>query len=409
MPTYCCILPPYLLRAVVENYSGEAAARAEHTLRLEATMRAQREVRAARVGRLDAPPGGAGSPTSSASGIIPTDLLERLGHEEDRTMRADLDEATRRRTKKPRKAPTTPPAPAAVPTPHRTVCDAQQGSALPGRPVRAEGARPVADESANEAYDGLGATWRLFHEVYGRDSLDDHGLPLLASVHYQRGYDNAFWNGDQMVFGDGDGVVFRSFTDCVDVIGHELTHGLTQYTANLVYLAQAGALNESLSDVFGVLTEQYQKGQTADAATWLIGAGLFTPSVKGVALRSMKAPGTAYDDPRLGKDPQPATMSGYRDMPHDDSGDNGGVHVNSGIPNHAFYLFATALQGHAWERAGQVWYDTLVAGKLPKDADFARFAGTTVAMATRRYGAGDVVDALAAAWRQVEVTPAPQH
>ncbi|CAM5676724.1 hypothetical protein SFUMM280S_07534 [Streptomyces fumanus] len=155
-----------------------------------------------------------------------------------------------------------------------------------------------------------------------------------------------------MVFGDGDGEIFLDFTIPVDVIGHELVHGVTQYTANLTYFGQPGALNESVSDVFGSLIKQYTLGQSADQADWLIGAGLLAPRVTGVALRSLKAPGTAYDDDVLGKDPQPATMDDYVRTGRD----NGGVHINSGIPNHAFYLAATALGGNAWERAGQIWY-----------------------------------------------------
>ena len=171
----------------------------------------------------------------------------------------------------------------------------------------------------------------------------------IASVHYDQDYDNAFWNGDQMVFGDGDGVIFTGFTKALDVIGHELTHGVTQFTANLDYNAQSGALNESFSDVFGSLVKQYRNGEDTASADWLIGKGILAPGIHGVALRSMKAPGTAYDDPKLGgKDPQPADMSGYVDT----ADDNGGVHLNSGIPNHAFFLLADQLGGNAWDDAG---------------------------------------------------------
>src|SRR4029079_944922 len=134
-----------------------------------------------------------------------------------------------------------------------------------------------------------------------------------------------------------------------------LTHGVTQDEAQLVYSNQSGALNESLSDVFGSLIKQFSLNQTADQADWLIGAGLLTKQVNGVALRSMKAPGTAYNDPVLGKDPQPAHMKDYVNT----ISDNGGVHINSGIPNHAFYLIATQIGGNAWEKAGQIWYLTL--------------------------------------------------
>jgi Zn-dependent metalloprotease len=205
-----------------------------------------------------------------------------------------------------------------------------------------------------------------------------------------------------MVFGDGDGQIFLDFTIPVDVIGHELTHGVTQYTANLEYLGQSGALNESVSDVFGSLIKQFALGQTAEDADWLIGAGLLAPGVNGVALRSMKEPGTAYDDPRLGKDPQPGTMGGYVHT----SQDNGGVHINSGIPNHAFYLLATALGGHAWEEAGQIWYDTLTGGSLDSGAQFTDFAAATVTAAKARYGEGTQLSAVVKAWTQVGV-PVP--
>src|SRR5262249_49533152 len=152
--------------------------------------------------------------------------------------------------------------------------------------------------------------------------------------------DNAFWDGRQMIYGDGDGQQFLSFTRSVDVIGHEMTHGVTQHEAGLIYWGQTGALNESLSDVFGSMVKQYVNNQTADQADWLIGQGLFTPLVKGVAIRSLKAPGTAYGvpvpDPVLGKDDQPSHMSNYNHTLQD----NGGVHINSGIPNNAFYRAA---------------------------------------------------------------------
>ncbi|MFW8745072.1 M4 family metallopeptidase [Mesorhizobium japonicum] len=283
--------------------------------------------------------------------------------------------------------------------PDRTISDAKHTDALPGTTVRREGEGPVQDVAVNEAYDGLGATFALYSEVYGRDSIDGKGLPLDGTVHYERDYDNAFWNGERMVFGDGDGQVFGRFTASVDVIGHELTHGVTQYTTGLVYKDQAGALNESISDVFGSLVLQYAARQTVAEASWLIGAGLFTPAVHGVALRSMKAPGTAYDDPVLGKDPQPATMAGYVHTTDDD----GGVHTNSGIPNHAFYLVAARIGGHAWETAGRIWYDTLLAGMKP-DTDFAGFAAHTLAAAVARYGEGSAeADAVRAGWSGVGV------
>ncbi len=290
------------------------------------------------------------------------------------------------------------PATAAEAGAQRTVSSSDGTETLPGRTVRAEGDDPSGDPAVDEAYDGLGETYHLYLDVYRRRSVDDAGLPLPATVHYGQDYDNAFWNGERMVFGDGDGELFRRFTIAVDVIGHELTHAVTEQTAGLVYQGQSGALNESVSDVFGSLVKQRVLGQDAGEADWLIGAGLFTDQVEGVALRSMKAPGTAYDDDVLGKDPQPSHL---RDLV-ETTADNGGVHLNSGIPNHAFYLAATAIGGPAWEVTGRIWYDTLVSGTLDRAADFAAFAAATVRTARDRSGAA-AEQAVRSAWEAVGV------
>ena len=284
--------------------------------------------------------------------------------------------------------------------PSRSVHDTHGTQQLPGTVVRREGEPPTGDPAADEAYDGLGATWSLFQQAYGRDSLDGSGLGLDATVHYGHDYDNAFWDGTQMVFGDGDGVVFHRFTLAVDVIGHELTHGVTELTAGLVYHGQSGALNESISDVFGSLVKQHSLGQKADEADWLIGSGLIKDA-PGQALRSMKAPGTAYDHPLLGKDQQPATMSGYVVT----NSDNGGVHTNSGIPNHAFYLAATKIGGNAWETAGTIWYETLRDPRLRPTARFRTFARATLRAAQRlgHDATSSEYQAVQDAWRQVGI------
>jgi Zn-dependent metalloprotease len=216
--------------------------------------------------------------------------------------------------------------------------------------------------------------------------------------------DNAFWDGTQMVYGDGDGEIFDRFTVSVDVIGHEMTHGVTQHTANLEYQDQSGALNESISDVFGSLVKQWTLQQTAQDADWLIGQGLLMPGINGQALRSMKEPGTAFDDPVLGgKDPQPDHMSGLIKT----SSDNGGVHLNSGIPNRAFYLAATGIGGFAWEKAGMIWYQTLTQ-RLRDNSQFADAADATVSVAGELYGdASPEQGAVQDAWAQVGVLQAP--
>ena len=290
---------------------------------------------------------------------------------------------------------------------NRTISDADGQERLPGRPVRAEGDSAGSDPAVNEAYDSLGATQKLYWTQFGRDSIDGNGLPMEATVHYGKEYDNAFWDGERMVFGDGDGQIFNRFTISPSVIGHELTHGVTQFTANLEYQGQSGALNESISDVFGALVEQYTRNQSTADASWLIGEGLFTDQVEGVALRSMKAPGTAFNDDVLGKDPQPGDMTGYIET--DD--DNGGVHLNSGIPNRAFYLVADTLGGNAWETPGHIWYDTLTGTALNRQSDFAAFARATADTAARLYGNGGAAhNAVLRAWATVGVVaaiPAP--
>jgi len=286
-------------------------------------------------------------------------------------------------------------------TKHRTIFDVKNQTVLPGKEVRNEGDKPTDDAAVNEAYDYSGDTYDFYSQVFNRNSVDDHGQTLTSSVHYDVSYDNAFWNGSQMIYGDGDGELFQRFTSCVDVVGHELTHGVTQNEAQLVYKGQSGALNESMSDVFGSMIKQWVNNQTADQADWLIGKGLFTPAVHGDALRSMKAPGTAYDDPVLGKDPQPDNMDKF--VVTDD--DDGGVHINSGIPNRAFYLAATNIGGFAWQKAGLIWYRTLT-GNLSPTADFQAAADATVAVASTLFGVDtDEQKAVIDAWTAVGLSP----
>ena len=209
----------------------------------------------------------------------------------------------------------------------RLISTAKNQESLPGKVARGEGMPSNGDAAVDEAYDGLGHTFDFFFENYQRNSIDDEGLALNATVHYGKRYNNAFWNGQRMVFGDGDGKLFNRFTIALDVIGHELGHGVTEDETGLAYFQQPGALNEHLSDVWGSLIKQWVLKQTAAKADWLIGAGLLAAGVNGKALRSMKAPGTAFDDPVLAKDPQPEHMDQYVDTFQD----HGGVHINSGI------------------------------------------------------------------------------
>ena len=282
---------------------------------------------------------------------------------------------------------------------HRTIFDAGNTETLPGALVRSEGGRRSGGKTVTEAYDYSGSTYEFYKKIFERSSIDTRGMKLDSTVHFGEDYNNAFWNGTQMVYGDGDGEIFQRFTKCIDVIGHELTHGVTQYEAALEYEGQAGALNESFSDVFGSLIKQYSLKQNVDKADWLIGTGLFASKIKGIALRSMKKPGTAYNDPTIGKDPQPGHMRDYVKT----SSDNGGVHINSGIPNRAFYLVAIELGGYAWERAGKIWY-TALTEKLRERSDFQSAAYYTLQAATMLYGRGSQEEkAVRKGWESVGI------
>jgi Zn-dependent metalloprotease len=338
----CCIVPPHLLQKLMENPDPDIRGSAVQTLMLTEQMRGERTVRAAFAGATASP-----------------------GHG------------------------------------RRTIFDCQNKSHLPSAVLaRSEDGPASGDPSVNRAYEGFGHTREFFKTVFGRSSIDDRGMRLDGYVHRGIRYNNAFWDGQRMVFGDGDGVLFSDFTGSLDVIAHELGHGVTEYAAGLEYHNQSGALNESMSDVFGVLVKQWRQKEPASAADWLIGADIFTPARKGDALRSMKAPGTAYSNPDMGDDPQPDHMSKYVKLPDTADGDWGGVHINSGIPNRAFYLTATIIGGFAWEAAGRIWYEALRASS--PTTDFQEFAETTYAKAGQLFGTGSVQQrAVQDAWEDV--------
>ena len=256
---------------------------------------------------------------------------------------------------------------------------------------RAEGMPRVSDSSVNNAYDGFGYTYDFYWKNFQRDSIDGSGMTLEGLVHYGRNYDNAFYDGNgHMFFGDGDGRALTDTTAGIDVIGHELTHGVTQVEANLTYSGQSGALNESMSDVMGIQIKQWALEQDVTTSDWLIGADVVGPQLSP-ALRSMKAPGTAnpHDD-------QPADMDGY--VP------GGDVHTNSGIPNRAFSVVATTLGGHAWDAAGPIWYAALRDAGLKPAATFKEFAAITLKQARQIYGSTSAeAQAVEQGWTAVKV------
>ena len=332
--------------------------------------------------------------------IVPPDLLRALENDPnarvrraaERTHRTELVErqplhiAERSATHRPHPI-------------HRLVYDCHSRKSLPGRLVRREGDPDTGDADIDRAYRAAGITHDFFAKIFGRDSIDDRGMHLIASVRYDDAWDNACWDGAQMIYGSGDGTFFASFTTCIDVMAHELVHGVTQADCGLEYVGETGALSESLSDVFGVLVKQWSLHQTAHEADWLFGPGQILHHPKA-ALRSLAAPGSAYHLLE-GRDRQVSHMRDYvTGLSLEEE-----VHINSGIPNHAFYRFAKNLGGHAWETAGRVWYDAMRSG-LDRRCEFSEFARATLT-AAHAHGC-HVVDALHSAWNAVGIdTPVP--
>lgn len=281
----------------------------------------------------------------------------------------------------------------------RKIYDAQNGTMLPGVKARFEGEAETGDKTVNQAYEFVGKVRQFLQEVVNRNSIDGNGMPLIVTVHFDKDYANAFWNDLQMVFGDGDGLLFATFL-ILDVMGHEFAHGVTSKTSNLIYRGQPGALNEHISDVIGVLCRQWSENLTVKQDSWLVGPGLWTPKVKGVALRSMLEPGTAYNDPEVGEDPQPGHMkdifTGWED--------NQGVHINSGIPNKAFATFCRDSGVlHAWKKPLDIWVATAWGPEhVGERCNFQQFADATVAHCTKLHP--QLVDALRAAWDGVGIT-----
>jgi Zn-dependent metalloprotease len=329
--------------------------------------------------------------------IIPPYITERLARSGNAEVRARAEanllaaQRMREARARGRTAPSLLPERAPGGGKHRLLHDAHGKDKLPGALVRSEGQGPVA-------------TYDFYNAVFGRDSLDDRGMKLVGSVHVGESdgggrfvpLDNAFWNGRQMAYGDGDGLIFQRFTRSLDVVGHELTHGVQSFTSNLEYEGESGALNEHFADVFGVLVRQWKNGESALRADWVIGKEVLVSAPTRRGVRDMEHPGTAFtDDPYLGSDPQPAHMSGF----YKGNSDSGGVHINSGIPNRAFVLAAKALGGHAWDAAGGIWYETML--RLPSRCDFQECAEACVQTAAAR--GADAAQAVRAAWAAVGV------
>ena len=247
---------------------------------------------------------------------------------------------------------------------------------------------PDAKEDAKFAYDFSGVTYDFYTQIFNRNSIDDNGLVLHSTVRYRNRWVNAMWDGSTMSYGDG-------MTKCIDVVGHELTHGVTQYEADLVYEYEPGALNEHFSDVMGILIKQWSLNQSATDSNWLLGENII-PGL--AAIRSMKQPGSLEGDDQVNENNEPID---HYDKRYQGDADNGGVHKNSAIPNKAFYLAATKIGGNAWEKIGTVWYITL-RDRLHSTSTFQETADITYQIATEYYDS-NVQNAIREGWEEVGI------
>ncbi len=271
-----------------------------------------------------------------------------------------------------------------------TVSDCQHGTTLPGVPTSNPGAS--SDATVKRAFDEATGVAQFYQTIFGRNSVDNSGKTLASSVHFSIKYNNAFWNGNQMTYGDGDGNIFIDFTGSNDVIAHELTHGVTQFSAQLAYANEAGGLNESMSDVFGSMYRQWRANQTVVKADWLIGKEIVGPGAiaKGfTCLRDMSNPASAHC-----LAPQPTNFSQYT---------NGmDPHYASGIPNFAFYKAAIAIGGKSWEKAGKIWYQALTGFAPQPSMKMSVFAKRTRTLSKSLFASDPLVfGAVDKAWTAV--------
>ncbi len=278
------------------------------------------------------------------------------------------------------------------------IFDAKHLQKLPGTKIR----DPLTGGNSAEfrAYNGAMKTYQFFLKEFGRNSLDNKGMQLCSTVRYDASFDNAFFDGTRMVYGEGSGP-FGDFTTDLDVITHEFTHGVTQYGPNLVYEGEPGALNEHVSDAFGSMIKQYDQNVASRDADWLIGENVLRGDK--YALRNMERPGTGYvNHPQLGTDPQPASWADAVDPANADP------HINSGIANRAFCLACKEVGGNSWDKIGKVWY--ALQSKIGPNETFNGFATKSIEVAKDMFPGssshGDIsaeAKAILTAWRTVNV------
>lgn len=314
---------------------------------------------------------------------------------------------------------------------NRQVYDLQfnkRPSAFPGVLVRSEGEPSCGDKTADTLYDNMGVVYDFFEQAFGDTNIFRDHHPPIGIVHYDFYYAGAWFHvpypsdspisrHQALICGDGwdndpwnqggalktYGGCFGNFAASIEVVAHEMAHGFVNAVCGLGLGGEPGIIHEHLADVFGIMCEQFSKGQAVEDGDWLVGEDLVAPEWKGVAMRSFKAPGTAYllKHMGIGDDPQVGHMNQF----YAGTQDGGGVHINSGIPNRAFYLVATGLgDKFSWERAGRIWYAALTRGVVAPDCGLERWAMLTLRATKKTLKYGPVaVQVVWNAWKEVGI------
>ncbi|KAK3328783.1 metalloprotease [Apodospora peruviana] len=413
----CCVVPPYLLDALCECSDPELREMAASTLAFGQTIQDERH-EFSQGGFTDTATDHHDDDTPGpAQGIVPDYLLESIGGsgEDPELQKADRAAADAEGLSEAGMV-------ASQSGFFREVYDMEHSAAdtqLPGKPRRAEGDGPHSDPAVNEVYDNALKVLLFYQKYFNLTSVDNNNMKIVSSVHYGSRVTNAWWHHNQMKYGDGIPGKLGHYTNALDVIGHEITHGVTQFHSQIKYNGESGALNEHISDVFGIMVKQIADNTTADKADWLLGETCFMPDIKGVGLRNMLHPGTAWTRAKVtvmeGDDVQPDHYSKIAGiLKNDPDGvkrDHGGVHYFSGIPNRAFALSATRFGGFSYEKAGKIWWTAVTAKegsnpptyRIPSTCTFAQFADVTVEVAKELFPNSGADQVVRTAWNDVGV------
>lgn len=339
---------------------------------------------------------------------VPKNLLAQLAdddgdREQRELLRSHIDHSSKLRAQRAVQSQDRPEAKLGKKLLARQVYDAGGRTFLPGKLLRDEDDPPTRDNDADQAYENIGIAMQFFKTVLGRDSVDGQGMRVDTSVHYGYRFTNAMWTGEQMIVGDGDGRHIKGLANSLGIIAHEFAHGVSQHIVRgglgvvkvtgqpPTLKGEAGALNESFSDVFASMVKQWHAGQDVTQADWLLGEDILAPG-SGKAIRSLKDPGNNRLTWR--NDDQIKDYGRYK--PTDDA------HKASGIPNHAFYLAATRLGGKSWETLARIWLKGF--DRLRVRGTFLDAAHYTMDVAATLHGKGSAPhDAVKAAWKKVNV------